>query len=121
MRVLRDQKGYIYCLNFVPLLLNPPPPPPPPTHTHQRDTYMPCLFIIVFAPLPIQHSFLFSFKWMSLLKTVPKPKTILCSLFTYKYGLSTLFLSKSSIYFVLSYLEKSLSPKRRGRKYVKGK
>ena len=61
---------------FVPLL------PPPPTHTHQRDSYILCLYI-VFAPLPIQHSFLCSFKWMSLLKTVPQPKKILCSLFTY--------------------------------------
>ena len=50
---------------FVPL-------PPLPPHTHQRDSYIPCLFI-VFAPLPIQHSFLCSFKWMSLLKTVPQP------------------------------------------------
>ena len=33
---------------FVPLLLPPP-------HTHQRDSYIPCLFN-VFAPLPIQHS-----------------------------------------------------------------
>ena len=62
---------------FVPLLLPPPPP-----HTHQRDSYILC-FYIVFAPLPIQHSFFCSFKWMSLLKTVPQPKKILCSLFTY--------------------------------------
>ena len=70
MRALRDQKGHIYCL---------PSPPPP---AHQRDSYILCLYI-VFAPIPIQHSFLCSFKWMSLLKTVPEPKKILCSLFTY--------------------------------------
>ena len=60
----------------------PPPPPPPHTHTHQRESYILCLYI-VFAPLPIQHSFLCSFKWMSLLKTVPQPKKNLRSLFTY--------------------------------------
>ena len=71
-----------HLLSSFPSFPPPPPPPPPPPHIHQRDSYIPFLFI-VFAPLPIQHSFLCSFKWMSLLKTVPQPKKILCSLFTY--------------------------------------
>ena len=60
MRSLRDQKGHIYCLRSPPPF---PPPPPPPTHT--KEILIFCLYI-VFAPLPIQHSFLCSLKWMSL-------------------------------------------------------
>ena len=108
--MLRDQKGHIYCL--------PSPPPPPPTHTHTpKRFYIPCLFI-VFAPLPIQHSFLCSFKWMSLLKPVPQPKKILYLMFpVHLYDLC----SSQNLALFCSLISKKMSlfPKMLGRKYVK--
>ena len=77
MRALRDQKGHIYCLR------SPPPPPPTCTNILKRFLYSLFVYCICSTPNPIQHSFLCSFKWMSLLNTVPQPKKILCSLFTY--------------------------------------
>ena len=87
------------------LLSSFPSSPPPPPHTHQRDSYIPCIFIV----FPIQHSFLCSFKWMSLLKQFPSLKRsyVPCSL------IWSLFLSKSSIYFVLSYLKNVPIPPKR--------
>ena len=83
-RSLNDQKGHFMHAEGskrAHLLSSFPSPPPPPTHTHTpKRFYIPCLFI-VFAPLPIQHSFLCSFKWMSLLKPVPQPKKILYLMF----------------------------------------
>ena len=99
MRALRDKKGHIYCLRS-------PPPPPPHTHTPKGCLYS--LFIYWLCSLQIQHSFLCSFKWVSLLKLFPSIKRsyVPCSL------IWSLLLSKSSICFVLSYLKKmSLFPK----------
>ena len=60
---------------------------------------------IVFAPFPIQHSFLCSFKWMSLLKTIPQPKKILCSLFTYM-----VFVPLKIYHLICSLIAKTSSP-----------
>ena len=111
-RALYERLGIKKCTFtvFVPLLLPPPP------QTHQRDSYVP---VYLLSLLPSQFnipSFVHS-NGCPFKKLFPSLKIsyVPCSL------IWSLFLSKSSIYFVLSYLKMSLFPKNAlGRNMSKG-